>query len=306
MKRRGRFLQAPRTGRVKRASKSKLERAWTPACAGVTFVATSRFTMRAGSMHALIPAPRAPWHHCAASLPATGRGWAHSPSHVAAAGAWKESPDGSRSRRPDATVAGQGASNGAACRRPPDCGLKVRRRRLRQRGRAGSQSVARGTQNRRTRVPQGSPGTRAGSQGARRGSQEGLQPRPPGPARTRPRVADEAPAYPSHLPALHRRGRTARACPAERSVQLDFACRRSHFRNNGHHPRQAPPAPREGPQARHAGAAQAGLDPGEGAGVLAAVCRDARASCASTASSRCARRRAAPTSPSAGPAGTPP
>jgi len=26
-----------------------------------------------------------------APLPATGRGWAHSPSHVAAAGAWKES-----------------------------------------------------------------------------------------------------------------------------------------------------------------------------------------------------------------------
>ena len=70
-------------------------------------------------------------------------------------------------------------------------------------------------------------------------------------------------------------------------LQLDFRRQASHFRlsgrcvagpqrNHGHHPRQAPPAPRKGPQARHAGAAQAGLDPGEGAGVLAAVRRDAR------------------------------
>ena len=59
--------------------------------------------------------------------------------------------------------------------------------------------------------------------------------------------------------------------PCTEGRELDFPTRPSHFRstgccvahhrNHGHHPRQAPPASGEGPQARHAGAAQAGLDP---------------------------------------------
>ena len=105
--------------------------------------------------------------------------------------------------------------------------------------------------------------------------------------------------------------------PCKSVLQLDFRLQSSHFRlrrrcvacpqrNHGHHPRQAPPAPGEGPQARHAGAAQAGLDPGEGAGVLAAVRRDARDPARARPRTRCARRPAAPISPSAGRAGTPP
>ena len=62
---------------------------------------------------------------------------------------------------------------------------------------SGSQSIATGHKSPSRGCRKAAPGTRAGSQGARRGSQEG-PPRPSGPARTRPWVADEAPAYPSH------------------------------------------------------------------------------------------------------------
>ena len=80
---------------------------------------------------------------------------------------------------------------------------------VRATGRGGKPKHRSRTQIAVTRVPQGSPGTRAGSQGARRGSQGGAQPALPGPGGTGPRVADEAPAYPSH-PRPHRRRRTAR------------------------------------------------------------------------------------------------
>jgi hypothetical protein len=115
--------------------------------------------------------------------------------------------NGSRSRRPAVTVA---VAAPAMARAYGD-----RRRHMAARASKGQTAAADLQQdtNRRTRAPQGSPGTRAGSQGARRGSQEGL-PRPSGPVRTRPWVADEAPAFPSHpRPSQHhgRRGRTARA-----------------------------------------------------------------------------------------------
>ena len=58
-------------------------------------------------------------------------------------------------------------------------------RRCRATGRGGKPKHCSGAQNRRTRVPQGNPGTRAGSQGARRGSQEG-SPKPSGPGGTGP------------------------------------------------------------------------------------------------------------------------
>ncbi len=70
---------------------------------------------------------------------------------------------------------------------------------------AGSQRLQR-DKNRRTRVPQGSPGTERPREPA------GFPGRPATVSRSRvtsPPVADEAPAYPSH-PRPHRRGRTAR------------------------------------------------------------------------------------------------
>jgi hypothetical protein len=67
-----------------------------------------------------------------------------------------------------------------------------------------------GAENAVTRVPQGSPGTRAGSQGARRGSQGGSS-KAFRAGWYRPRAAEQAPAYPSH-PRPFCRGRTARGC----------------------------------------------------------------------------------------------
>ena len=96
---------------------------------------------------------------------------------------------------PCATVAAEAPAMAPVCGDRPE-GSRCERD-VRATGRGGKPKHRSGTQNRRTRVPQGSPETRAGSQGARRGSQEGL-PRPSGPVRTRPWVADEAPAYPSH------------------------------------------------------------------------------------------------------------
>ncbi len=87
----------------------------------------------------------------------------------------------------------------------PHCGLKVQWRRLRQRGQAGSQSVATGDTNRRRGCRKATHGTRAGSQGARRGSQGGST-RASRAGWYRPRVADEAPAYPSHPRGISLRG----------------------------------------------------------------------------------------------------
>ena len=89
-----------------------------------------------------------------------------------------------------------------------------------------------GAENAVTRVPQGSPGTRAGSQGARRGSQEGAQPALSGPVGIGPRVADEAPAYPSH-PRPFCRGRTARGRKQVRTRTDTLRIRRSCPRGRG-------------------------------------------------------------------------
>ena len=85
--------------------------------------------------------------------------------------------DGSRSRRPGCDRSGEAPAM-ARSRRPPS-GSRCDRE-VPATGRAGSQSICARDTNRRTRVPQGSPGTRAGSQGARRGSQGGPQPSLPG------------------------------------------------------------------------------------------------------------------------------
>ena len=129
-------------------------------------------------------------------------------SHVAAAGAWKESEWLEIQEAPMQSVAASRQHD--ACGDCPHCGLKVRWRRLRQRGRAGSQSVAPGDTKSPTRVPQGSPGTRAGSQGARRGSQGGAQPASPGPGGTGPGLPTRHPRT-RRTSGPPRRGRTARA-----------------------------------------------------------------------------------------------
>ena len=147
--------------------------------------------MRAASVHSTYPRTLA--RVAPAPLSATGRGWAHSPSswQRAAPGRraewleirearWQPFPVKCRSSAEPATAPCGSRCDGEAGNGP-----------------AGSQSVAPGLKS-PTRVPQGSPGTRAGSQGARRGSQGGATEA----SRAgwyRPRVADEAPAYPSHL-----------------------------------------------------------------------------------------------------------
>jgi hypothetical protein len=101
-------------------------------------------------------------------LPATGRGWAHLRSP------WQRPAPG---RRADGSIAGRPRMQSVAvptqhggCGDRPHCGLKAGWR-VPGNGASPSQSVAAGDTKTPTRVPQGSPGTRAGSQGARRGSQ---------------------------------------------------------------------------------------------------------------------------------------
>jgi hypothetical protein len=131
-------------------------------------------------------------------LPATGRGWAHSPFTVAAAGAWKESGwlDLQGLRECDPLPAKSRSSEHAGdCLH---CRLKVRWRGPAT-DQAGSQSVA-------SSEPQIAD---AGAARQPTGPEQGLrepdgvpreaQPAPPGPGGTGPRAADEAPAYPSHL-----------------------------------------------------------------------------------------------------------
>ena len=147
-------------------------------------------------------------HPCAygtmhASLPATGRGWAHPPSHVAAIGAWKESPDGSRSRRPAATVAAEAPVMEPVCSDRPE-GSRCERRCPGNRTRREAKASQRDT-NRRTQVPQGNPGTRAGSRprGRLNRSLPGRMVPAPGLPMRHPRSR--------RTPGPHGRGRTARA-----------------------------------------------------------------------------------------------
>ena len=120
--------------------------------------------------------------------------------------------NGSRSRRPRRVTVSSEALAMARSRRPPEWARGVMAQvPATEPGRKPKSCP--GDRNRRTRVPQGSLEIRQGSQGARRGSQKG-SPRPSGPVRTRPWVADEAPAYPSH-PRPTCRGRTACAGFAE-------------------------------------------------------------------------------------------
>ena len=203
MKRRGRFLQAPRTGRVKRASKSKLERAWAPACAGVTSVATSRFTMRAGSMHALIPAPRALWHPAARCL----RRDVDGPIHRLT---WQRPAPGRRAgwleiREARCDRCRRGASNGAACgdrRRGSWSDSSATRA-------DGAEDLQRDT-NRRHAGAARQPGDPQGLRepdGVPRKACRGLPGRlGPGPGLPMRRPRTRRTSRP------HRRGRTARAC----------------------------------------------------------------------------------------------
>ena len=135
--------------------------------------------MRGGSIHHalntrrrhLSPHPGACGTICV-PLPATGRGWAHSPSSWQRPAPGRRA-SGSKSGRPRCNPLPAKTRSSAHAGDCPHCGLKVRWRRLRQRGRAGSQSVAPGDTNRRRGCRKATQGTRAGSQGARRGSQGG-------------------------------------------------------------------------------------------------------------------------------------
>ena len=118
------------------------------------------------------------------------------PSHVAAAGAWKESPDGSRSRRPAATVAAEAPAMAPVCSDRPEgsrCERRCSGNRTRREAKASQQDTNRRHAGaaRQPRDPSRVPGSPTGFPGRRTTE-------PPGPGGTGPRVADEAPAYPSH------------------------------------------------------------------------------------------------------------
>ena len=159
------------------------------------------------SCAALIPATLRACGILRVPLSATGRGWAHSPS------SWQRPAPGRRAEwleireAPVATVAGKVAQQ-RACRRLPALRAQGAMAKARQRAEPEAKALL--------------PGTQIADAGAARqptGPEQGLrepdgvpreaQPAPPGPGGTGPRVADEAPAYPSHL-RPHRRGRTAR------------------------------------------------------------------------------------------------
>ena len=170
------------------------------------------------------PRPLGAMADCALSLPATGRGCA-SVLHVAAAGAWKESLDGSRSRRPVPAASGEApamawsplaakglkarprsASDGASHGPKTGTGQKSPTR--------GRRKAAQGTPSRsRGALPRGSRGGPAGSPGA------GGKPAP---------GCREAPAYPSH-PRPFCRGRTARG----RAMEQEIANRRAQAEHQG-------------------------------------------------------------------------
>jgi hypothetical protein len=157
--------------------------------ASASGMTAERFTIRSGRCGGAYPRCPARVARCACRcLRRDVDGPIHS-SHVAAAGAWKESGC-SRSRRPDCDRCRRGASNGGEAATAEEAhGRRVRKGRpaadLQREQKSPHAGAAR------------QPGDLQGSRGARRGSREGL-PRPSGPARTRPWVADEAPAYPSH------------------------------------------------------------------------------------------------------------
>ena len=141
------------------ASESKLKCAWVPARtrafplarkrargAGMTSVASAAIYHERGALQrSLSPHPRR-MPKVSAPLPATGRGWAHPPSHVAAAGAWKESPDGSRSRRPAATVAAEAPAMAPVCSDRPEgsrCERRCSGNRTRREAKASQQDTNR-------------------------------------------------------------------------------------------------------------------------------------------------------------------
>ena len=125
------------------------------------------------------------------SLPATGRGWAHSPSM------WQRPAPG---RRADGRDPGGPGSTVHAVRQRWRAALTAHRakceRDVRATGRAGSQRAARDA-NRRTRVPQGNPGTPRGVPGSPTGF-PGRPTGPSGPSWSAAPGCPAAPAYPSH------------------------------------------------------------------------------------------------------------
>ena len=134
-------------------------------------------------------------------LPATGRGCA-SVLHVAAAGARKVEPtDGSRSGRPGGNRFRQSVSNGAEPATALAAQGAMARKRRKPKLCPGTEIADAGAAR--------SPGDPSRSRGAPQGVLKEVWPGLLGPDGTGPRVADEAPAYPSH-PRPRRRGRTAR------------------------------------------------------------------------------------------------
>jgi hypothetical protein len=98
---------------------------------GLTPAAVLRLTADCPKIRGTTKSPRA----CAmpkltASLLATGRGWAHSPSHVAATGAWKESGMARGPGGPTATVAVEAPAMGWSAATAPQGHMagKVRKR----------------------------------------------------------------------------------------------------------------------------------------------------------------------------------
>ena len=183
---------------------------------GLTPAAALRLTADSGK----IRCPRKSSRTCAmptlpASLLATGRGWAHSPSHVAATGAWKESGMARGPGGPTATVAVEASAMGWSAATAPQGHMagKVRKRKPAGcRFAAGRKSPHAGAARRPrgpARVPGGSARSLeagpAGSAGA------GGQPAPGLPRGTRVPVAPLRYAPRGDGRRVRRRGQTPRA-----------------------------------------------------------------------------------------------
>ena len=172
----------------------------------MTFVVRSRFTMRAYLRAADLSPPYRRCGILCVPLPATGRGCA-SVLHVAAAGAWKESLDGSRSRRPGPTASGEAPA--MAWSPLAAKGLKARPRSASD-GASHGPKTGTGQKSPNTRAPQGRPGDPARSRGALpRGSRGG-------PAGSPGAGGKPAPGLP--------RGARVPVAPPAHSLETDGAC----------------------------------------------------------------------------------
>ena len=144
-----------------------------------------------------------------ASLLATGRGWAHSPSHVAAIGAWKESGMARGPGGPTATVAVEAPAMARSAATAPQghmAGKVLEGADHRLQIRSGTQIAARG----RRKAAQG---TRKGPRRLRQGASRQARPGLLGRRKTGTRAAERHPRTRrtfAHAPGAARDGRRVR------------------------------------------------------------------------------------------------